>query len=220
MFWITKGSDTKIDPLNKFKFYAIFDTFLKSDNNLLVFGEAEQPLDIHIAVKKIDAPKINLDFERVFANEQVHYFQNGSIHWEPINISFIDVSDMFGGFSTLRKTLSTYIKNFTSETNRTNVIDLPVLCNEIKIISLGARPTSNYPILNNGKVVQTGRVDDRAGALETKFAQELNQVKNIFIIKKPRLTKIDFGNFDYSSDEINEINITIVPEWCGIDTSL
>ena len=216
MFCITKGSQTVIEPLNKFKFIAKFDTFTKDEvsNPLNVLNY--DPKMIHIAVKKIDAPKINFEFERAYANEYVHYFQNGSIHWEPITISFIDSSQTpFGSnFDDLRGVLNDYINRMTQETNRTNVIDLPVLCNQITIVSLGIFTKDNYPTLNSAKILQTGASNDNTGSLEAKFTEETNKMNNSFIIKKPRITKIDFGSFDYNSDDINEISITVVPEWC------
>jgi hypothetical protein len=36
-----------------------------------------------------------------------------------------------------------------------------------------------------------------------------------FRIYNPIITKVDFGAFDYSSDDINELTITLVPEWCS-----
>jgi len=224
MFWINKYSETKIEPLNKFKFLANFDTFIFSNSNPLNIIK-EQPTNIQVLVKKITAPSINFEFERAFANEYVHYFQNGSIHWEPITISFIDVSQTpFGGsgFSELRGVLQNYLSNMTQETNRTNVIDLPVFCNQISIDNIGIFANSSYPQLGSNKGLNVRQIDtevgNNAGSLETELNNGTYKINNSFIIKNPRITKIDFGNFDYSSDEINEINITIVPEWCSSES--
>jgi hypothetical protein len=35
-----------------------------------------------------------------------------------------------------------------------------------------------------------------------------------FTIINPRINKIDFGSFEYGSDDINNITLTVIPEWC------
>lgn len=198
MFW-TRGKETLIEPYNKFKFVAMFNNFQQTPSNPLNVLGGDLPSefsDLRVFVKRIDAPKINFEFERAYANEYVDYFQQGSIHWEPINITFVDVARRTTQeFDTLRRILDNYVfsmNTFNNSTqvfqdNRTNIVDLPAFCDSIRIASL------------------------------SHFYEESETVNynNAFIITRPRITKIDFGTLDYGSDDINEITVTVVPEWCS-----
>jgi hypothetical protein len=153
MFWVNKQAE----PNNKFKFKAIFSNFEYTEQNpnngFLPIGSGEfirrsiGNANLVFSVKKIDAPKLNLEFERAYANEYVHYFQNGSIHWEPINITFADMAPLKDDDKTpnLRDFFFTYLRSLAYhhiqgrefegsinfEQNRTNLIDLPNLCEKI-----------------------------------------------------------------------------------------
>lgn len=224
MFWNT-GKNTIIEPYNKFKFVAEFNVFAyNKDTNQLNIDVGYVPTRFHLAVKKIDLPRINIDFERSYANEFVHYFQNGPIHWEPINITFIDAAthpnDIATNFDDLRLFFDNYINTMSPEINRTKVIDIPSLCENIKISSISRFALQTYPIPSDGKITQKNQdPNDKSGSLEEAFVNSKNSLykKEMFVIKRPRLIKVDFGSMDYSSDEINEINITIIPEWCNYD---
>jgi hypothetical protein len=198
MFW-TRGKETLIEPYNKFKFVAMFNNFQQTPSNPLNVLGGDLPSefsDLRVFVKRIDAPKINFEFERAYANEYVDYFQQGSIHWEPINITFIDVArKTTQEFDTLRRILDNYVSSMNTfnnstqefQDNKTNIVDLPAFCESIRIASL------------------------------SHFYEESKTVNynNAFIITRPRITKIDFGTLDYGSDDINEITVTVVPEWCS-----
>ena len=246
MFWV----DRKAEPNNKFKFYARFSVFESSkdnpNNGFLPVGSGEfnrQSIargNLTFSVKKIDAPKLNLDFERAYANEYVHYFQNGSIHWEPINITFADMAPLKDDDQTpnLKEFFFTYLKNLAYHglenkynevtpirdfnQNRTNIVDLPNLCETIQIVNVNRFANSNYIKgkdlfgLNQDDTI----VNNRTGSIEQKAVSTSAYKQNIFVIHKPKLTKVDFGSFDYGSDEINEISITVVPEWCSYSAEI
>lgn len=215
MFWLT-GKNHKLDVNQKFRFLLKIDslsnwasTVSNSNGSLALF------------VKKITAPSINIDFERQYANEYVHYFQNGSIHWEPITITFADFNTKSTSieYEDLKATFDTYIQyNFNNNAvgrledltnlNRTAVIDLPIFCNEMRILSLATTTTSDFPTLNELKSFKKQDFKD----IPQKYLNVQNEYFRIF---NPRITKVDFGNFDYSSDDINEITITVIPEWCS-----
>lgn len=215
MFWLT-GKNHKLDVNQKFRFLLKVDslsswasTVPNSDKSLVLF------------VKKISAPSINIDFERQYANEYVHYFQNGSIHWEPLTITFADFNTKATSieYEDLKSTFDTYLQyNFNnkavsplidiSNLNRTAVVDLPIFCNEMRILTLATTTTSDFPTLNELKSFNKQDFND----IPQKY---LNVQNEYFRIYNPRITKVDFGNFDYSSDDINEITITVVPEWCS-----
>jgi hypothetical protein len=223
MFW-NKGRDTTLEPYNKFKFIATFSGFVKTTTNpLSVLGSELPPdLNLRVHVKKIDAPKINFEFERAYANEYVDYFQKGSIHWESMNITFIDsvIKNNQRSF-TLREILNDYISslngfnnsNQSFQDNRTNLVDLPSFCETIQIASFSTFANSSYPSAADLKQYNSGQ------SLDTQLGKSLDKYNNIFTITRPRITKIDFGSLDYSSDDINEITISVVPEWCSNQNS-
>jgi hypothetical protein len=235
MFW-NQGKNTVVEANNKFKFLATFNTFKKNtDKNINNLNNSNvldyEPTKVHFAVKKIDAPKMNLDFERAYANEYIHYFQNGSIHWEPITISFIDATSLAEDISSMRYLFNNYIVGLKNsgvtieshpitddfEKNRTGLIDLPILCNNITISSITAFATQTYPTTKDLNVKQDLQANNNTGSIEQILSDgdNLIQVESTFTIKNPRITKIDFGSFDYNSDDINEISITVIPEWCS-----
>jgi hypothetical protein len=119
-------------------------------------------------------------------------------------------------FYSIRRLLNTYIITLFPEVtgqvggvnefvNRTNLVDLPVLCNNIDIISVSRFASKTFPTSKDLK--------DKT-KIGTKVVDNSEYLEDRFIITRPRLTKIDFGSFDYSSDDINEITLTVVPEWC------
>jgi hypothetical protein len=151
-----------------------------------VFGQS-----LKVLVKNISAPSVGIEFERAYANQYVHYFQNGSLHWEPIEVVFYDYKSSISNlqtngndFTNLRLLLFKYLsQNLINEQNRTKVIELPIFANEIDILSVTTLKTEIYS--NYG-----------------------------FKIKNPRISKINFGRFDYTSSDINQISVTLIPEWC------
>jgi hypothetical protein len=174
MFWLKNNSEASL----KYKFNASF-IFLPQTYSSEIFKEQIET----VLVKSITAPTINIDFERAYANQYVHYFQNGSIHWEPIEIVFYDfISDNKSNVLTNR--LFSYLRNINvARENRTQINDLPIFCEQIKI----------NQFINNS--------DDNT--------------KTYLSIKSPRINKISFGSFDYASDEINTISLTVIPEFCS-----
>lgn len=167
--------------------------------------------NLKVLVRSISAPSINVDFERAYANEYVHYFQNGSIHWEPIQIVMYDYSSTDNNISELKNSLFEYLsKNGVNESNRTAIIELPLFCSQIAIK------------IFNPYYKDELSVDPYNELGNINFQQRLGDIfkytKNIatdFIIKNPRINKIDFGSFDYSTDDINTITLTVIPEWCS-----
>lgn len=225
MFWVNKGSEAGFEPNHKYKFIAIFYNFSYSDGRLPLNSSQSETKDGFLtSVKKIDLPKINFDFERSYANEYVHYFQNGSIHWEPISITFIDtITSGKGYFENVRSFFAKFIDSvpivysgsntrntFSLKENRTGVIDLPVLCESIQIQNIARFPLSDYPTYKTGDLVGSPTAKFKDGNIDSFSSLNYDG----FVIQRPRITKIDFGSLDYSSDEINEVTITVVPEWC------
>lgn len=221
MFWQT-GKNTTVEPFNKHKFVAIFTNFEKSDVSPLNSYSFTEPKRFEMAVKSIDLPKINLNFERAYANHYVHYFQKGEIYWEPINITFIDAATRNNSeFLSVKDFFMNFVNgiNFDIDdsfaSNQTSVIDHPVLCEEIEIRRFNRIANSDYPIPSDGKLVQANREpNDNIGSIEQELVNKSTLFEGNFLIKRPRLTRVDFGTMDYNSDEINQISITIVPEWC------
>ncbi len=204
MFWDT-GKNRKAEPNLKSRFVAQF-VGVNGDSSFAKL------------IKTIDLPNLNIDFERAHANEYVHYFQNGQINWEPINITFYDYrSQNEGELGNLKILINTFLSGSqVIHDNRTQIIEQPVFCESIRIIPITAITKDSYPVLGNNSAV-----DPRTS--EKNFVDNLygnNEFYDSFIILKPRFSKVNFGSYDYSSDEINTISLTIVPQWVDLKTSL
>ncbi len=241
MFW-ESGKGAKFDANNKFKFLLLFEGFptapnISSEDYINGKSWSYSSLNSNLEqtlftfAKSVNAPNINLEFERAYANEYVHYFQNGSIHWESITIKFADFSKTApeGNYQTLREILDQYIQyNFLeydyngqkidgvtfpqgANLNRTRVVDMPKFCDKIKISTFPSTAKQDYPTSTALKDLKNGKSFNE---LYTKYSTIMQET---FIIYNPIITKVDFGSFDYSSDDINELTITIVPEWCSFD---
>jgi len=233
MFWVNRQAEAN----NKFKFRAIFTDFSytkENPNNAFAPISVEMPKsNLTFSVKKIDAPKLNIEFERAYANEYVHYFQNGPINWEPINITFVDTTplqeepynpNLNKFFFTYLKSLAyhhiegrTFTDSLEFEQNRTNLVDLPNLCEKIQIVNDAIFANQNYPKGNSlfGLNQDDKLANNRTDSIEQSIVKNSTVKQNVFVIHRPKLIKIDLGSFDYSSDDINEISITVVPEWCS-----
>jgi len=192
MFWSQRG----IELSKKHLFIAEF-------SNTNQFGKGgwsgiANEQNIKLFVKKIDAPSMNLNFERGLASNYVHYFQQGEINWEPINVTFVDtVTEQQDQIPNWQKMFTDYLASSTvNGVNRTGMLDLPIFCNEIII--------SSYQSIAVEKPVTT-EIKDLSILSERKFK-----------ILNPRITKISFGAYDYSSDESNELSVTFIPEWCEL----
>jgi hypothetical protein len=180
MFWSQRG----IELSKKHLFIAEFSNTNQSSNG--GWSGITNESSIKLFVKKIDAPSMNLNFERGLASNYVHYFQQGEINWEPINVTFVDaVTANQDEVPNWRKMFTNYVVASTVvRENRTGMLDLPIFCNEILVSSYQSSFALGEPL------------------------------KKEFKILNPRITKISFGTYDYSSDEANEISVTFVPEWC------
>lgn len=180
MFWSQRG----IELSKKHLFIAEFSNTNQSSNG--GWSGITNESSIKLFVKKIDAPSMNLNFERGLASNYVHYFQQGEINWEPINVTFVHaVTAKQDEIPNWRNMFSNYIAASTiARENRTGMLDLPIFCNKIVVSSY----QSSVSVL----------------------------LKNEFTILNPRITKISFGSYDYSSDEANDISVTFVPEWCEL----
>lgn len=192
MFWSQRG----IELSKKHLFIAEFSTTNQSSTN--GWGGVDNESSIKLFVKKIDAPSMNLNFERGLASNYVHYFQQGEINWEPINVTFIDaITEKQDEIPNWRKMFSNYIAASTViGENRTGMLDLPIFCNKIVV--------SSYQSVSVEKPV-SNQIKDLSVLL-----------KNEFTILNPRITKISFGSYDYNSDDANEISVTFIPEWCEL----
>lgn len=190
MFWANSNNNNTVELRKKNLFVARF-----------VGTNSLQEKNLTLLVKKFDAPSINVGFERGLANNYVHYFQQGEINWEPINVTFVDVTDQYGNEETglIPKWRTIFFDYFekapVARENRTSVLDVPIFC-------------SNISIENYSTFYQQPQDDEKVKYFSTSI--------DTFTIYNPRITKISFGSFDYSSDEANEITVTFVPEWCDI----
>jgi hypothetical protein len=201
MFWANQDKFNILELKKKNFFVANFS----NTTNFNWDGEANES-KISFLVKKINLPSLNIPFERLHGNQFVHYFHVGEVNWEPITITFVDVLPNIQNETTVpnwKKMFYNYLtNNLITELNRTSMLDLATFCEEIKISSYAT-------YLNADKTRQLNSIEDRK-----KGEDNRESVAEDFIIKRPKITKIDFGSLDYGSDEANEISITFLPEWC------
>lgn len=230
MFWNSGGKNQQAQPYNKFNFIVYFSGL---NSKLVESGDPNYDKIITYFAKKVTAPSMKVDFERAYANEYVHYFQNGAIHWEPITITFADfgitndqnssgvdmnndqqlndteLSSSISSKTSIRKLLNSYLQTnlvtpFSASKdieksellkNVTSVVDLPVFCNFIRVKNDIRFANKDFSTENSNFVTTN---------------------TSIYEFYNPRITNVDFGSFDYNSDDINEISVTFVPQWVVI----
>lgn len=218
MFWAYEDKNKTLELRKRNLFIAKFSNTSKFNWD----GENNEK-EISFLVKKLNLPSLNIPFERLHGNQFVHYFHVGEVNWEPITMTFVDVLPNKNSENTIpnwKKMFYNYLtKNLITEKNRTSMLDLATFCEEITI--------SNYATYIN----QTTFKDETKKVLEDRelgitgyqngpnkggkaVSDNRENVAEDFIIKRPKITKIDFGSIDYGSDEAGEINITFLPEWC------
>jgi hypothetical protein len=198
MFWAHNDGKDVLELRKK----NLFVAELIGTSNFNWQGTIENEKQIKFLIKKISLPSLNIPFERLHGNQFVHYFHVGEVNWEPITVSFVDVlPDLYleKEVPNWRKMFFSYLNNnLITSTNRTNMLDLATFCETIKITSYSTyiNITRNKDLPNNNE------------------ADTRTEVQDSFYIFKPKITKIDFGSLDYTSDEANEISVTFLPEWC------
>jgi len=218
MFWANQDKSQIVELKKKNLFIARFSNtqgFNWSGNN--------KEGNISLLVKKVNLPSLNVPFERLHGNQFVHYYHVGEINWEPITITFVDTMEhpTDNNVPKWRQMFFDYLnQNLITEDNRTSMLDLATFCESIKLTSYSTfvdytKRYKNDGTLIDAKTVNFKEVTDFNGKLQ-KTDDRLD-VTDTFIIKRPKITKIDFGSLDYGSDEANEITVTFLPEWCYWD---
>lgn len=217
MFFDKSGKNSQSAAYNKFNFIVTFSNLNEKLSELLPDNENT----LTTFAKKVSAPNMKVDFERAYANEYVHYFQNGAIHWESITITFADFN-VKDGTGSIREILNYYlqsnlVENFTGPDdinksellkNVTSVIDLPKFCNYIQI--------SNDVQYTSDKFVNDLDLFKKSKSPLPSLKNGIDTKRLTYEFYNPRITNVDFGSFDYSSDDINEISVTFVPQWVVI----
>jgi len=193
MFWAEKKATVELAKKNLF-----IAEFTNTGNGGSKWLGTQLESGIKFIVKKIDSPSMNISVEKAYAANFVHFFHQGELHWEPINVTFVDAidstntqipqwKDMF--FNYLKAAPLTY-------QNRTAVLDSPIFCEKIKITTYQSIAI-DQPLTDSPK-------------------HQSNLFQSDWYIFRPRISRISFGTFDYASDEANDITITFVPEWCDV----
>jgi len=229
MFWSYSNPERTVELKRKNLFIAEFIN--TSNYNWQGAGELESK--IKFIVKKIDGPSINLNFERAHANQYVHYFHTGEVNWEPITATFVSAVDSNDvEVPNWKKLFFNYLnQNLIVSTNRTGLIDFPIFCDYIKITEFSVFllnknkdlqfiSKNNVPFgLDETYLVTDPSKPKQPIELNTKDpnADNRKQIVQNFFIFKPRINKISFGSYDYSSEESNDITVTFIPEWCDFE---
>lgn len=192
MFWSNSDGRSKsyIELLKKNLFLAEFSGLGFATDGVSWNSDGISEQNLKLIVKKLDAPSLNLNFERSLASNKVHYFQQGEINWEPINITFVDAIDSTGAsapnwFVIFKKYLD---GSFIGAENRTTVLNMPIFCESIIV--------TQYQSMAN---------------LASPFTKQ-------FTIQKPMINKISFGSYDYNSEDANEVTVTFIPTWVTFGT--
>lgn len=209
MFWANQDKHYTLELNKKNLFTAKFN-----NTNSYNWGGEDNDKEICLLVKKLNLPSLNIPFERMHGNQFVHYFHVGEINWEPITITFVDVLPNVNteqrDIPNWKKMFFDYLtSNLITEQNRTSMLDLATFCEKITI--------SSYATYIDQTTTKNG-----LDILEERELKTKDNRKNLavdFIIKKPKITKIDFGSLDYGSDEANEITVTFLPEWCQYENT-
>ena len=219
MFWAYKDSKEIIELKKKNLFIAEFI----GTNNFNWFSVQEQDKNLKFLIKKINLPSLNIPFERLHGNQFVHYFHVGEINWEPITITFVDIMPNLANEPVIpnwKTIFYSYLNdNLITEDNRTSMLDLATFCESITISSYATYISKETYKDKEGKPLSPRDLNitefdkDKEGKT-IRVADNRENVAEDFIIKRPKITKIDFGSLDYGSDEINEITVTFLPEWC------
>lgn len=215
MFWDYKDSN-KIIEINK---RNLFLAEFVGTNNFNWFSEDKQIKNLKFFIKKFNLPSLNIPFERLHGNQFVHYFHVGEVNWEPINITFVDIITENKEVPDWKNIFFNYLNdNLINYNNRTSMLDLATFCEHIKITNITTLlDDTNNEVLNTG--VTYDKKPDPNDSTKTILTNKQsfdnrNQIKSEFYIFKPKITKIDFGSLDYSSDDANEVTVTFLPEWC------
>lgn len=215
MFWANNYGKDIIELKRRNLFLA---EFVGATNFNWVVGEDEIK-NLKFVVKKFNLPSLNIPFERLHANQFVHYFHVGEVNWEPITITFVDMISNDENIPNWQNIFFYYLNdNLINSNNRTSMLDLATFCQHIKITSITTLlDSTDNEVLNTGTTydIASDPNDPNKTILTNKQKfDNRNQIRDEFFIFKPKITKIDFGSLDYSSDESNEVTITFLPEWC------
>jgi hypothetical protein len=229
MFWNNSGKNLEASPYNKHNFLVEFQNLNSKLAEL--DGISDRPLTYF--AKKVSAPNMKVEFERAYANEYVHYFQNGAIHWEQVTVTFADfnisnardaasndinndgqVTDIEKKGSIASKLSIREIFNYYLQTNLIERFDSFEDINNAELLK-NVTSVIELPIFCN-KIVISNSIDYAKKDFSTTNRKEINTSKLMYEFYNPRVTSVDFGSFDYSSDDINEITVTFVPQWVVI----
>ena len=218
MFWAHKDKNQIAELKKRNLFIARF-----SNTKAFNWSGTDKDGNLSLLVKKVNLPSLNIPFERLHGNQFVHYYHVGEINWEPITITFVDTMEHPTDTSVpkWRQLFFDYLKsNLITEDNRTSMLDLATFCEDIQLTSYANFIDQNQ--LEKGTTKALDRTvaftrENPANANSKVIKDNRLDVTDTFVIKRPKITKIDFGSLDYGSDEANEITVTFLPEWCYWD---
>jgi hypothetical protein len=193
-FWNEAG----VEPKRKFKF-------------LLRFGAASDALPSFI-VKKVNKPEVTI-------SEASHKFLGHTFYfpaqttWNEINATVIDPAGSGGAGDALSETVSA------------NTTDVAEGLYKVLLASGYQSPTNVGTALAGGSAAGTLRTFAKSPSTVQFDQIEIVQIDangnalETWTLNNAWIKKIAFGELDYSSDDINEVTLTIRYDWADLKTT-
>ncbi len=194
-FW----NEAALEPKRKFKF-------------LIRFGNASLALPSFIA-KKCDKPSFDItETKHDFLGHA--YYYPGRVNWKEVTATVIDPAGSGGRGDTATETLTAASTDVASAAYQV-------------LIAAGYQSPVNAATAIGGTASGASLRTMSKGAATTQFDQiEIVQVNQFgapletWVLNNAWIKSVNFGNLDYSSDEISEITFTFRYDWADIRTTV
>ena len=212
------NSEFGIQPSRKFDFQVKF-----------IVEEADTFKKFTYRVKDITLPSLQRNIETVLLGDKMVRTE-GTVQWQPIKISFYD-SDLVRNFQDNDESLAAGIFNtarfLLSGINFGDTPDLTKLGRESKLALAqtidisGGQKSIKFSQIEIYKFIATKKipVEGTLGDGSTGFLGfEDGKFTQVWTIKSPVLTGINFGELDYGTEDTNLITIDLEYDSCELTT--
>jgi hypothetical protein len=190
-FW----NEASLEPKRKFKF-------------LIRFGNASLALPSFIA-KKCDKPSFDItETKHDFLGHA--YYYPGRVNWKEVTATVIDPAGSGG------------IGDSAFETLKAPSTDVASAAYQV-LLAAGYQSPVNAATAIGGTASGAALRTMSKGAATTQFDQiEIVQINHVgtpletWVLNNAWIKSVNFGNLDYSSDDINEITFTFRYDWADL----
>lgn len=212
-WWNTQ--QTGIQPSRKFDFQVKFIVEEKNTTQKFTYR-----------VKDLTLPSLQRNVETVLiGNKMVR--TEGTVQWQPIKISFYD-SDLVGNFGADDESLALGIFNtarfLLTGIDFGDVPDQATLAKGSKLALAQLDGAENNKSIKFSQIEIYKFIDKKAVILPTSegiapgAATVIAKLAQVWTIKSPILTGINFGELDYGSEDTNLITIDLEYDSCTLTT--